>query len=75
MYTFMIYLNGGFAGGETNFLRKDAELSMDSDGKYVSQPENIIEQIKPEPGLAIIFLHPFLHEGAVLKSGEKCIKF
>eukprot|EP00026_Physarum_polycephalum_P012438 Phypoly_transcript_12747.p1 GENE.Phypoly_transcript_12747~~Phypoly_transcript_12747.p1 ORF type:complete len:293 (+),score=57.48 Phypoly_transcript_12747:127-1005(+) len=72
MYTFMIYLNGGFEGGETNFLKKDLELSM-VDGKYVPREGNILESIKPEAGLAIIFLHPYLHEGATLKTGEKYI--
>lgn len=73
-YTFMIYLNGGFEGGATNFLKKDAELSM-VDGKYVSQEDNIVEQVFPEPGLALIFLHPHIHEGAVLQSGLKCITY
>ena len=43
------------------------------DGKYVSKEENVLEAIKPKPGLAIIFLHPHLHEGAVVTAGEKCI--
>lgn len=70
----MIYLNSGFEGGATNFLKKDLELSM-VDGKYVSNDDNIVEQVFPEPGLALIFLHPNMHEGAVLKSGNKCILF
>lgn len=71
-YTFMIYLNKGFEGGATNFLKNDTELSM-VDGKYVSDDSNIVEQVFPEPGMALIFMHPHMHEGAVLKSGNKYI--
>lgn len=72
LYTFMIYLNGDFEGGATNFLKPDIELSM-LNGKYVSNDENILESVVPEPGLALVFMHPHLHEGERLKSGLKYI--
>jgi len=73
LLTFMIYLNGGFEGGETNFLENDQLLQKNADGKYQGDANKILESIVPEPGLALIFLHPQMHEGARLKSGVKYI--
>jgi tryptophan synthase alpha subunit len=60
----MIYLNGGFEGGATNFLRENAQLPV-IDGKYVPlsllSEDHILEQVFPEAGLALIFLHNHLH--------------
>ncbi|KAH3845835.1 uncharacterized protein LOC127873132 isoform X1 [Dreissena polymorpha] len=72
--TFMVYLNGGFEGGATNFVDDRQQLYKDeSTGKYCAEETNILCSIKPEAGLAIIFNHFRLHEGEQLKSGQKYI--
>ena len=55
--TFMVYLNDGF-GGSTNF-----------DLRY---PHGEIE-IMPKAGTALLFVHSFRHEGAVVTSGAKYV--
>jgi len=54
--TFMIYLNGGFEGGNTNFLAKDYK---------------VIKQVVPEAGMVLVFSHKMLHEGEKLTSSKK----
>jgi|SRR5215471_21802963 len=54
-YTFMVYLNEGFDGGETIFL---------------VEPEKVIT---PKSGLALLFQHPIIHEGAKVKTGTKYV--
>lgn len=72
--TFMLYLNGDFTGGATNFVREDQTLYKDAvTGKYCAEDKNIICSVQPETGLAIIFNHHRLHEGAQLKDGMKYI--
>lgn len=58
-FTFMVYLNGGVAGGATEFqgLRKD--------GRIVS--------VQPEAGKALVFLHRVLHRGAPVADGRKYV--
>ena len=53
--TFMIYLNEGFAGGETSFGERD--------------PMTIV----PKAGMALIFDHALLHEGAPVTRGRKYV--
>ena len=55
--TVMIYLNTPARGGETNFLN--------------SRDESQISQVKPRSGLALVFDHHLLHEGARLDVGVK----
>jgi hypothetical protein len=52
LLTFLVYLNEGFAGGET-----------------------VVEErpITPRRGLALIFEHQLLHEGAAVTSGRKYV--
>lgn len=59
-YTFMIYLNGGFEGGSTRFL-KDRES------------KKVLYECIPSPGMALIFPHELLHDGERLKSNLKYI--
>jgi len=59
-YTFNLYLNDGFEGGQTNFFSDDDN-------------EKIIGSVVPTVGLAVLFMHPFLHEGARVDSGSKYI--
>lgn len=52
----MLYLNEGFQGGETNFLRSDGACER---------------AVVPETGMALLFRHDMLHEGALLRGGVK----
>ena len=56
--TFMVYLNDDFEGGETNFFREDGSTTI---------------RVKPVTGMALVFTHPILHEGAVVLSGRKYV--
>ncbi|XP_048737946.2 uncharacterized protein LOC125652647 [Ostrea edulis] len=71
--TFMIYLNGDFDGGSTNFVDEAQTLHKDENGKYCAEKENILCKIQPETGMAILFNHQRLHEGGQLLSGKKYI--
>jgi 2-oxoglutarate-Fe(II)-dependent oxygenase superfamily protein len=58
LLTFMIYLNDDFTGGETVFYTDvGAERAM----------------VVPRQGLALVFEHRQLHEGAPIKSGRKYV--
>lgn len=57
-YTFMIYLNDDFEGGETNFYLRDGRLRL---------------SVKPEKGMALIFWHDQMHEGAPVRQGRKYV--
>ncbi|WP_294315371.1 2OG-Fe(II) oxygenase [uncultured Chryseobacterium sp.] len=52
-YTFLIYLNDDFEGGETEF-----------EGLFT---------VAPKKGSALVFYHPFRHEGKTLISGLKYV--
>ncbi len=55
MFTFMMYLNGGVAGGATEFnLRSRGSI----------QNDDPIIRVQPEPGKALVFVHRILHRGA-----------
>jgi len=54
-YSFLLYLNEDFEGGETKFL---------------TDPE---KSIKPETGMALLFQHPLIHEGAEVTKGVKYV--
>jgi hypothetical protein len=56
--TFMIYLNGGFAGGETKFYFKHQEPAL---------------VVLPVRGQALVFVHWKLHEGAPVLAGRKYV--
>jgi predicted 2-oxoglutarate/Fe(II)-dependent dioxygenase YbiX len=58
LFTFMIYLNDGYLGGETNFYDNRCGLK---------------HSIKPEKGKALVFWHYQLHEGAPLIEGRKYV--
>ncbi|XP_059168657.1 uncharacterized protein LOC131950487 [Physella acuta] len=73
LQTFMVYLNGDFSGGSTNFIDTSQKLYKGPDGKYCAEEKNILCKVKPETGLAIIFNHNRLHEGEKLGSGTKYI--
>lgn len=61
--TFMIYLNDGMTGGETRFF---------TDMEQVVQQRPYLS-VQPKEGMALVFLHPIWHEGAVVHSGQKYV--
>ena len=61
--TFMIYLNDGMTGGETRFF---------ADMEQVVQQRPYLS-VQPKEGMALVFLHPIWHEGAVVHSGQKYV--
>jgi len=74
--TLMLYLNGNgdFQGGSTNFLDDNHELTLDpATGKYVGMETAVYARVRPEPGMAIVFDHKILHEGAPVTQGKKYI--
>ena len=56
--TFMVYLNDNFGGGETKFYDADRQLHV---------------TVRPERGMALVFEHAQLHEGAPVVSGRKYV--
>ena len=78
LLTFMIYLNQGFAGGETRFyvgtrhplyLKKTDNLNVpcpyDDDNSEIS--------VVPVTGMALCFIHDLPHEGASVLQGRKYV--
>jgi hypothetical protein len=63
-FTLMIYLNGGVAGGATEFNLR-ARGGVRSDDPIV--------RVQPEPGKALIFTHRVLHRGAPVAAGRKYV--
>lgn len=55
--TFMVYLNDGFTGGGTIFHPRTGEKI----------------EVVPRQGMALVFEHPQLHEGAPVLSGRKYV--
>jgi predicted 2-oxoglutarate/Fe(II)-dependent dioxygenase YbiX len=58
LFTFMIYLDEDFEGGETNFYHEDGQLRL---------------TVEPSRGMALIFWHNQLHEGAPVLKGRKYV--
>jgi hypothetical protein len=56
--TFMMYLNDEFTGGETKFYREDLTSHV---------------TVKPKRGMALVFTHVQLHEGAPVLEGRKYV--
>jgi predicted 2-oxoglutarate/Fe(II)-dependent dioxygenase YbiX len=56
--TFMVYLNDGFLGGETRFYLDNGMPRL---------------EVKPERGMALVFVHKQLHEGAPVADGRKYV--
>ncbi len=55
--TFMIYLNGGFEGGATRFLK----------------PKKKWLTVTPSEGKALVFAHQLVHEGQEVTEGRKYV--
>eukprot|EP00928_Gymnodinium_smaydae_P012919 TRINITY_DN14718_c0_g1_i2.p1 TRINITY_DN14718_c0_g1~~TRINITY_DN14718_c0_g1_i2.p1 ORF type:complete len:348 (-),score=69.55 TRINITY_DN14718_c0_g1_i2:138-1094(-) len=72
-FTCMFYLDGGFEGGSTRFMKLDSVLSQDTYLK-VARDEQVLATVDPEPGICILFFQPgLLHEGTDLAAGSKHI--
>ena len=56
--TLMVYLNDDFSGGETKFYEDLDVLKL---------------SVRPERGMALVFLHHHLHEGAPIVQGRKYV--
>jgi prolyl 4-hydroxylase len=56
--TFMVYLNEGFTGGSTIFYGPAGEWNA---------------EVVPRRGMALVFEHPQLHEGAPVEYGRKYV--
>jgi predicted 2-oxoglutarate/Fe(II)-dependent dioxygenase YbiX len=56
--TFMVYLNDDFTGGETKFYLDDGTPRL---------------EVRPERGMALVFVHRQLHEGAPVVHGRKYV--
>jgi len=56
--TFMVYLNDDFTGGETKFYLENGMPRL---------------EVKPERGMALVFVHRQLHEGASVTQGRKYV--
>jgi hypothetical protein len=63
-FTFMLYLNGGVAGGATEF-------NLRSRGGV--QKDDPIIRVQPEEGKALVFVHRILHRGAPVADGRKYV--
>jgi hypothetical protein len=71
LFSFMIYLNEGFEGGETTFFeeptreywnQKETEKNIKPPIKYVARPQT---------GMCVVFDHYLFHEGSEVTQGVK----
>ena len=63
-FTFMIYLNGGVAGGATEFNLKS---------RGATESDDPIVRVRPEAGKALVFPHRIYHRGAPVADGRKYV--
>jgi hypothetical protein len=61
-FTFMVYLNDDFEGGETLF--NDERPAYSKLGLF---------RVKPEKGMALVFWHPVFHRGDEVTRGRKYV--
>ena len=60
--TFMVYLNGDFTGGTTDFNFNVGVINDDD-----------VVKVVPEEGMALVFTHNVLHRGAPVLTGKKYV--
>ncbi|MFO0956131.1 MAG: 2OG-Fe(II) oxygenase [Isosphaeraceae bacterium] len=60
--TFLVYLRGGIGGGSTRFYRRG------DSGHF-----RVAFEVCPAAGMALVFAHDELHEGAPVESGRKYV--
>ena len=76
MYTVLIYLNDCASGGETRMLSGDQCDVLEHDaasGRIRGNGRNVVYDMKPSAGAAIVFRYNVLHEGVAVAEG--CSKF
>jgi len=75
LQTIIIYLNDVCVGGATNFFddKKQGQDPTDNNNLFVGTKDFVIQTISPAQGSALIFNHYLLHEGELLKEGNKYI--
>ena len=62
--TFLVYLNDDFTGGTTDFYQDD-------DGN--DDEDTLRVRVFPKRGMALVFAHRQLHEGAAVERGRKYV--
>jgi len=76
LFTFMLYLNSGYSGGNTQFLYDEMKGNYTpgtEDKQVETTVKQVIATVNPQPGMAIVFLQNMLHEGNPLENGVKYI--
>jgi 2OG-Fe(II) oxygenase superfamily len=63
-FTFMLYLNGGVAGGATEF-------NLKTHGRV--RNDDPMVRVQPDVGMALVFPHKILHRGAPVEDGRKYV--
>lgn len=66
--TLLFYLNDDFQGGETVF-----PASMTRATRHQLAPTDEMLSVKPSKGMALLFDHHMLHEGAAVTQGRKYV--
>jgi len=69
--TCMVYLNDEYSGGTTNFLKSNGPKIDELIEEELSRGYQTIYKLIPKTGLAVIFEHIILHEGAPVTKGVK----
>lgn len=64
LLTYLVYLNDSYAGGTTKF----SEVFGSGPNR-----KNVVHEIQPETGMALLFRHQRLHEGCPILQGTKYV--
>jgi len=70
LFSFMIYLNEGYEGGETTFFEEPTKEYWEQGRKKGEHPP-IKYAAKPETGMCVVFDHYLFHEGSEVTQGVK----
>ena len=60
VYTVLIYLSDEYEGGRTRFLGSDGQ--------------EVLAEVEPKTGRAVVFNHDTLHDGQVRASARVCVR-
>lgn len=63
LFSFMIYLNENFQGGETTFFQRRQKRRGNADA--------VLKRVTPRRGAALVFDHDLFHEGSMVVAGVK----
>jgi prolyl 4-hydroxylase len=67
-FSFMIYLNEGFSGGDTVFYEEKRRAARGASRK---RNNKVLHRVTPRTGQALVFDHDVLHEGSEVTAGIK----